>query len=419
MTRKNNLFQPQRQSGYAIVIILLKFIRMLIRQLWPILLILVVNRNSDRIGFWISMVAIAIAGISLFGSVISYFKFYYFVEGDNLRIDKGLFRKTSIDLPFERIQTVDFEQNVIHQVFNVVRVNVDSAGTKGNEISFDALTLQDANELRDYILSQKAELTGEEEESIAEREPEELIVRLSDMDLLKIGIGQNHLRTAGIILAAIWALAENISQALGRDIYEVVGDEAENLVRGSIFMLLLLIPLLFIISFLFTLFNTVLKYYDLKFSKTSKGFKLVSGLLTRKEKSAQKNKIQIIAWATNPLRKLFKMYTLSLYQASSVEVIGGKAIAVPGVYAHHVDATVRSVIPDALDVEYEEHGIHPLARFRFILFAGVLPSVVFTALALIFENYSLLLVWLYFLLAVYMGFLYHRKRKLRLNETTS
>lgn len=414
MTRKNSLFTPQRQSGYAIVIILLKFIRMLIRQLWPLLLVLFVNR-SDKVGFWISVVAIAIGGLSLIGSVIAYFKFYYFVEGDNLRIDKGLFRRTSIDLPFERIQTVDFEQNVIHQVFNVVRVNIDSAGTKGNEISFDALSLDNANELRDYILAQKAELVGEDEEASIEKEPDDLIVQLSDMDLVKIGIGQNHLRTAGIILAAIWALAENISQALGRDIYEMVGEEAENIVRGSIFILLLLIPILFIASFLFTLFNTVLKYYDLKFSKTSKGFKLVSGLLTRKEKSAQKDKIQIIAWATNPLRRLFKMYTMSLYQASSVEVIGGKSIAVPGVYAHHIDATVRSVIPDALDVEYEDHGIHPLARFRFILFAGLLPCLAFTGIAIITQNMSLLFAWLYFPLAIYMGILYHRKRQLRLH----
>jgi putative membrane protein len=414
--KKNSLFEPQRQSIFAIILILLKLIRVLVRQVWPIALILVVNRG-DNLRLWLVLIVAAIGIFSLIGSVISYLKFTYFIKDDQLHITKGLLRRTNTDLPFERIQTVDFEQNVIHQIFNVVRVNVDSAGSKGSEVSFDALDMEQARALRDFILAQKAsQKTTEITDEIRHEKAEELILHLSPGDLVKIGISQNHLRTAAIIFGAMWALLDNINQAFDTDIVELASNQAEMLVTGSIILVLIAIPVFLIISFLYTLVRTVLRYYDLRFTKTESGFKLVSGLLTKKEKSAQKNKIQIIAWSTNPVRKLFKMYNLNLYQASSIDVIGGKAISVPGCYKPHVDKTLESVFPGVSDVVYETHGIHPLARFRFILFAGLFPCLVFTVVALVTNNYSLFWAWLYFPLSVVMGQLYYKKRKLQLHK---
>ncbi len=199
---------------------------MLIRQLWPLILVLIFNRG-DSFEFWLGLISIGVGALTIVGSVVAYFKFYYYIDEENLHIDKGLFNKTSLNLPFERIQSVDFEQNIIHQLFDVVQVNIDSAGTKGNEISFDALTKEQATALREYIMARKASMVGPEEESKEVIEHEETILRLTEKDLVKIGISQNHLRTAGIIFAAIWALADNIGQVLNRDIYEEIGDGAE------------------------------------------------------------------------------------------------------------------------------------------------------------------------------------------------
>ena len=142
----------------------------------------------------------------------------------------------------------------------------------------------------------------------------------------------------------------------------------------------------------------------------------MAGLFTRKEKSAQKNKIQIISWSTNPIRKLFKMWNLNLYQASSIDVIGGKAISVPGCYLPQVDHTLESVFHGVGEVVFEQHGIHPLARFRFILFAGLFPCLAMSTVALFTDNYSLFWIWLYFPLAIVMGQLYFKKRKLQLDQ---
>ena len=415
--RKNDLFTPQRQSIVAIILILLKYARMLVRQFWPILIVIFLNRGGNK-DTWIALVFGVFALMSLTGSVIAYFKFYYFISNNQLNINKGLFRRVKLNLPFKRIQTIDFEQNIIHQAFNVVRVKIDSAGSGGEEISFDALDKAQAEALRKYILEQKAELTEETDVAVTETEEQkELILHLLPKDLLKIGISQNHLRTAGIIFAFFFALAEDVSEVLKDfDFFERLSQEAEALVTTSIFLVLLAIPLFLFVSFLVTLFRTVLVHYDLKFWKTSRGFKITSGLFTRKEKSVQERKIQLITWSTNPLQRVFKMFRLHLYQASSVNVIGDKSMSVPGCYKEHVDWVVERVMPGAHAAEHEEHSIHKAARWRFILFAGVLPCIAVTAAGIFLHRYMLIWIWLYFPLAVWMAYLYHRKRRLMLHS---
>jgi len=413
--KKSDLFHSQRQSPWAIILILLRFARLMVRQLWPLLLIIVLNRG-DKVELWIGIVTAVFATVSLVGSALSYFRFYYYVDEEQLHIEKGLLRRVSIDIPFARIQTVDFEQNLIHQFLKVVQVNIDSAGSKKEEISFDALSLADARQLRDYIMAQKAEFHPTDENTVEEVETEELILQLTPYDLLKIGISQNHLRTAGIIFAAAWALLDNINQALDINLYEILTERIGLLITGSLILLLIAIPAFLVVSFIITLFRTVLRYYNLRFTRTKTRFKLVSGLLNRKEKTAQKDKIQIIAWSSNPIRKLFGIFHLRLYQASSVEVIGGKSFIVPGCYESHIDHTIRGVIPYSEQVEYEIHGIDPVARNRFVVFVGLLPCIIISIPAFIFSNWSLLWAWLYFPLSFYMASLYYRKRKFHLSK---
>jgi putative membrane protein len=255
-----------------------------------------------------------------------------------------------------------------------------------------------------------------EEAVLAEKEARELILHLRPVDLLKIGVSQNHLRTAGIIFAFFFAIAEDVNEALkDLDIFGRIGDEVETLAKGSFMLALIAIPVFLLISFFVSLVRTVFVYYNMQFWKTRNGFKLESGLLTHREKNAQKDKIQLIRWSTNPLRKLFGIFKLSLFQASSVEVLGDKSLAVPGCYRSHVDHTIASVIPDAPGAAYEEHRIHPSARFRFILFAGLLPCVLLSIIGIIVERQIAFAVWFYLPIAIWMGHNYYRKKRLLLH----
>ena len=144
--RENLLRIPTRQSPIAIFLIVQSLLRQLVRQFWPILLVVILNyfnvkaNNPREDEFpYMTTVFFVIAALSTIGSIIAYFKFYYYIKDDEFIIEKGIFQKTKINLPFDRIQTINFEQNLIHQAFNVVRFEVDSAGSAGKEISLQAI----------------------------------------------------------------------------------------------------------------------------------------------------------------------------------------------------------------------------------------------------------------------------------------
>jgi putative membrane protein len=69
-------------------------------------------------------------------------------------------------------------------------------------LTIDALDKQEAEELRDYILSAKSSIIGSQtpEDTQAETElADESILHLQIADLFKVGISQNHLRSMAIL----------------------------------------------------------------------------------------------------------------------------------------------------------------------------------------------------------------------------
>ena len=141
-----NFSQPKRQSPIAIFLIVQNLIEQIIRQFWPILLVVILQNfdfqtrgSASSDDPYTTRILFFIGALSAVGSIIAYFKFYYYIKNDEFVIEKGLFQKKKINIPFDRIQTINFEQNLIHRAFNVVSLEIDSAGS--NPVSYTHLTL--------------------------------------------------------------------------------------------------------------------------------------------------------------------------------------------------------------------------------------------------------------------------------------
>ena len=138
--------------------------------------------------------------------------------------------------------------------------------------------------------------------------------------------------------------------------------------------LVTIVPLFLIVAFLFTLVRTVLRYYELRFFKTTLGFKVIAGLFTRNEQSAHMQKIQLIRWTTNPIKKIFKLFDISLRQAASTAIARKQSIYVPGAYAEQLQTVRQAYFPEEQNLNFEEHVIHPLVIYRRVLYFGILPA---------------------------------------------
>lgn len=422
MEASHNFHHPQRQSPKAVVLILLKYFRISIRQLWPILLVILINPTKGK-AVLITILAFAIIFISLIYSLVAYSRYYFFIQNNELCVRSGVFRKTNLNVPFDRIQSVDFRRNVVHQFLNVVSVQIDTAGSKGSELELDAIELTRAEALRETVLAYKqakrmAVQTDEEgipAISETQAEPPELILSLSSRDLIKVGISENHLRTAAIIFAFFIGLAEDLSQLLDWDVYGQLEDTTTAMSIFGILATIIAIPVFIFISFMITLIRTVLKYYGLKFWREGNAFKVVSGLFTRNEKSIQKNKIQLIRWVTSPMKKIFGIYQLNIYQATNIEQQESKSLVIPGCYQLQVDHTLDVIVPAFRNAVFTTHLMHPaIVRLMVFLF-GLIPAILFGVLAWLNDGMLQWLLILVFPLAIWMGYLYQHKRKLKIH----
>ena len=381
-TSQHKFSQPTRQSSIAIGIILIKFIRMSIRAFWPLLLSFFIGGKAggDTFETVIGYVALGIAAINLGGSILTYFRFYFQLDDNAIIIDKGILKRTKTNIPFERIQTINFKQNILHQLFNVVSVEIDTAGAKKSEISIDALKKEDANQLRDYILAEKAQIIAEtteiaEAEIESAREVEQQILHLGPLDLLKVGVSQNHLRSMALIFAFVFTTLNQSTDDVENFVSRQFDQYEHYMVDNLLFVFLFSTVLVLIISFIFSLVNSILKYYELKLSIHKKGLKLVRGLLNREEITVNRNKVQIISWSDNPIRRAFKMFTLKIAQASSTEAAPKSNIRVPGSYSEQVSKVIYTVFPEEQYHFDFDHRVSPIIKIRLWLFLGIMPTL--------------------------------------------
>lgn len=380
-----SLDTPQRQSPLAIAFILIKFLRQAASRFWPLVIFIVFNRGDSYMAYLFGTLLV-ISCIQLVLSLISYFNYYFHVKGNELLIQKGVLQKTKLNIPLDRIQTINFNQNILHQILNVVSVEVDTAGSSKSELSIDALSREHAEALRNYILQKKEalnktsaetpeEIDGETPATPAIRTPDKLVFSMGPVDLIKVGVSQNHIRTALVLLGSIFGLLQFFDDVKD-DWYNYVAEEVVNfqMIYGWMWVFIAAIVLL-VAAFIGSMFRTALQYFNLKLWQTEKGFKIIAGLLNRKEQSAAHQKIQIIRWFTDPLKQIFGLFTVNLYQASSLEVSTKRSISIPGCYEQQLEEIISTNFPQELRQNYNEHTISPRIISRHVLYFGIVPAL--------------------------------------------
>lgn len=323
---------PTRQSAKGIILFSIIGFRKTLRNIWPLLLIYVVKlKNSSYVNntLIITFVCVLLALI-IIHSVLHYLNFLFFVNNNELIVKKGYIKKTKLSIPIDRIQTVNIKQNLIQQALGVVSLEIDTAGTSGKELEITAIDKEFAGNLKQEILSNKNDdpVPTESIETVAEEA--DTIVKLDFIDLLKIGISENHLKSFGIILAFGIGTYEQIKDYFNEEAKNLVNstssyiEENQNLALISLFIVFVLI-----ISISFSLVKVILTYFDLKFFKSSSGFVVESGLTKKKSVSILNSKIQVLSWSTNPIRKLMNFVNVRIHQVSGFNFKREGAIVVP------------------------------------------------------------------------------------------
>lgn len=159
----------------------------------PLLVLLFTGRGNS----W-ELWGLAGGGVLVLISLLQYFFYRFRVEADGIVIRSGVFQKSHRHIPYQRVHNVALHQSLLHRVFGVAEVRLESAGGMKPEAEMRVLSLDDAHALEELVRAQGADApdAGETGETTA---PESrVLLSMSTVEVIKLGLISNR----GIIAVA-------------------------------------------------------------------------------------------------------------------------------------------------------------------------------------------------------------------------
>ncbi len=363
---------PQRQSLIGIVVYLLRNARIILSLGVGIIAI----GNENPVVFTWLIVGVAI--ISLLIAYISYLQYKNFtfqISNDELIIHRGVIVKDKKTIPLSRIQSVHIEQNIIQQALGVVGLKIDSAGSSEKELEIAALKEPIARHFRDLLKQAKIN-TAEPVEAIdtVEEEPEQVLVKLTPLDLLKVGLTENHVRNGLVAVLVVYGYITQYLDFAEDYIYGYVGEYMEDvpgqLLRAGLALILAGVVVFIVVSVFISRGRTVLKFFDFRAAIQGEVLEIRSGLLKKNEIRIPVHKIQYLRWDSNPLRRLLGFMTVKVFQVEPGKQQKKMQVEIPACYPAQAKALEQLVYEE--EVRESDSVIHAdkwaYTRFYSILF---------------------------------------------------
>lgn len=377
MRRNENvdLSKPTRASKAYIGIALFKFVIRFLRQIWPLLLLYFINPGQVT-GIFLVLSVGVLSGISTLYAILTYYHFDFFIADDALNIRSGVIKRKEQSIPFGRIQNIHIEEQAIHRLFGVVRLKVETAGSKEEEGIIEALTPDLASQIKQRIDENHMMRSGvADAEDITEPEGQ-VISELSISDLFKIGITRNHLRTALILLGFAIGFLEDIRDLLPSDLTLSWESQMDKMFDYDPFMLTTLFGLFLIISMIITVGTTFFRFYRQRLTSFGDRWILTAGLIARREWVIPVKKIQEISFAVNPFQAWLNIGEIRIKTASSSEVGDEQLIRLSGVHENLFHSLTANFDVDAESaIEFKPVYAY---RWRLWIFIGMIPALLFS-----------------------------------------
>ena len=413
---------PQRQDLRGIVVIYFTTLFKRLRQNIYALIPLLSQNIRENYLHYVVLGFIVLLGIQLVYSYKSYLNFKFHMNDAHFYLKEGIFKVSEIDIPFDRIQNININQNLIQQMLNVVGVEIETAGQGNAEISIKALKKEDANALKNKLLEQKhlqqeSSLVDQETPSKVKSTSGHQIFKLDLPQLVKVGLSSNYLKGFGLVLAFGLTVLQFINDILTNFTGEKFDPDLDGMPHSSPYLVLSSLVFILVLSFLVTISSTVLKYFDLKVVQLKTDFEVQYGLIKRVNKVIKKEKTQVFETVENPISKFFKIKSLYVSQASSNSLRNKNKIGLVGVSS----AEIQILFESLFDLNFNQTFILFHSNFRYglrLLYRYLILCIAITAFTYVTVNpitgigAGTVLLCLF----AFLSFLQYKKSSLELND---
>lgn len=313
----NQWDEPQRQSPAAVFILLWSTAIKMIKRFWPLLAVYFFKGEKSADSPMLLWFFIGFSLLTLGGTVITYWFKKYYIRKDTLIIQSGWLKKKTLSIPIHTIQAVHLEQNVWQQAFNVAKITFDTVGSEDLDAQLDAITMAKAEQLKQLLAKEKYASTEEDE---SRQTPHSATYSLSFSDLMKLSLTSNHLEAFFILFALLFNVMDELRQILGgSDYFDTYGRQLLGQTGLLISAVVLAVTLL---SMVFSIVRTLIRYYGFRLIETDQRWVISHGLFDKTNNILPLNKIQVVSWSANWLRRKIDYWTIEVQSVGQKE--GGK-----------------------------------------------------------------------------------------------
>lgn len=258
------------------------------------------------------------------GGVLQYWFFRFRLEEDRILIRQGVFQKTALDLPFDRVQGINVERSLLDRILGLVTVSLDTAGSVTAEGQLPSVKTELADWLRTRVgaghPARDADAAGEDDGQPAGEvtratprrvgAPGEVVLKLTAGDIVRIGLANRNIVLVAAILGLFGELLQISAAAVESAVesaeaaFQAVDDRVRTLLVVGFVLAGLAVALALAIG------GAFLRYHDFTLWREGTAFRSRAGLLTQKEVVVETAKIQQVTLSQNLLMRIFRGFRL-------------------------------------------------------------------------------------------------------------
>ncbi len=280
----------------------------------PLLVLLFLGRG-DRNDLWSAVAVCLLAAYSIW----QYYTYSFRIDRDSLTIRSGLLERSLRHIPFARIHNVALHQSLLHRIFRVAEVRLESAGGIKPEAEMRVLTIKDALALEALIRRRRSQEAGAvaNAPTNAPAEAGEHLVSLSTIEVVRLGLISNR---GMLVVAGVFAILAQLNPGMLtrvlRSWLEVISGFVLDFGRGHEIAAMISLVILFVVALrLFSVTLALLHYSGFRLAQHGNRLTLERGLLARLRTSAPHRRIQTWTLHEGVLHRLFKRRTLEVSTA--------------------------------------------------------------------------------------------------------
>ncbi len=321
---------------------------------------------SDTYFLYFILGGVALLLVLIATSVLSWYRFTYRVEEEELRIEYGVLVRKKRYISKNRIQSIDLTSGVLHRLLKLTKVNIETAGSGTDaEASLKAVKLAEGERLR----SELKKGAGQETVEAQTEEDEEVVPQ--DQPTFKITFKRLFIAgttsgSIGVVFAAFAFFFSQFEQFIPDEVY----DTTMNWVIGlGIALMIGLAILVLLVLWLLGIAGTMIKYGNFTIVRNKDELFITRGLLEKKQLTIPLNRIQAVGVQESLIRQPLGFATVF------AEVAGGSmdkgedfsTVLFPIMKKEEVEGFLQELMPDYAD---QEEPFKPLPKRALKIYLG-------------------------------------------------